>query len=192
MDTSTRWLLTLGLGLALGGAHSTHAQQAPTPPPAATPPAPAPSPQVDATLDSMRGGSRTLRDERGHRVVVLFFGDRPHVEDNNALKGALRRFVEDNHLDARVALYGVADLESVGSVPETLVRTMIQPLVDRWNTDILLDWHGVMRRAPFNFPTYQSTIAIIDLEGRIVWRREGELDAAGTRDFYRALRGALR
>lgn len=152
----------------------------------------APAPQVDATLDSMRGGTRRLRDERGHRVVVLFFCDRPHVEDNNALKGALRRFIDDNQLNDRVAVYGVADLESVGAVPETLVRTMIQPVVDRWNIDILLDWHGVMRRAPFNFPTYQSTIAVIDRDGRIAWRREGELDAAGTRDFYRALRTALR
>ena len=186
----THPLLLLAGALALGSGLA-RAQETPT---AAEPPvesAPLPPP-VDATLDSMRGGTRRLSDERNRRVVVLFFGDRPHVEDNNELKGALRRYVDDNHLDAHVALYGVADLESVGSVPETLVRTMIQPLVNRWNTDILLDWHGVMRRAPFNFPTYQSTIAIVDRGGRIVWRREGELDAAGTRDFYRALRAALR
>jgi hypothetical protein len=173
--------------LALG-ASLVHAQQAAPAPTVES----APAPQVDATLDSMRGGTRRLRDERGRRVVVLFFCDRPHVDDNNALKGGLRRFVDDNQLNERVAIYGVADLESVGSVPETLVRTMIQPVVDRWNIDILLDWQGVMRRAPFNFPTYQSTIAILDREGRITWRREGELDATGTRDFYRALRTALR
>jgi len=186
--TSARLFFTLGIAVALSSTDRTLAQQAPTAPT----PEVAPSPQVDATLDSMRGGTRRLRDERGRRIVVLFHGDRPHVEDNNALKGALRRYVDDNRLGERVALYGVADLESVGSVPETLVRTMIAPLVERWNTDILLDWRGVMRRAPFNFPTHQSTIVILDLEGRIVWRREGELDVASTRDFYRTLRAALR
>ena len=186
MRTNVSFLLVAS-ALALE-ASLVHAQQAVPAPTVES----APAPQVDATLDSMRGGTRRLRDERGHRVVVLFFCDRPHVDDNNALKGGLRRFVDDNQLNERVAIYGVADLESVGSVPETLVRTMIQPVVDRWNIDILLDWQGVMRRAPFSFPTYQSTIAILDREGRITWRREGELDATGTRDFYRALRTALR
>ncbi|HEY8430980.1 MAG TPA: hypothetical protein VIL20_21525, partial [Sandaracinaceae bacterium] len=39
------------------------------------------APLVDATLESVRGGRRTLRDERGRRVVVLFYEDRPHIED---------------------------------------------------------------------------------------------------------------
>lgn len=146
---------------------------------------------VDATLDSMRGGRRSLRDDRG-RVIVLFYEDRPHVEDNDALKGELLRFVTDNGLADRVSTYGVANLGDVGMVPESLVRSMIAPLVDRWGADILLDWHGVMRRPPFSFQTHAANVAIVDREGHIVWRHVGTVDAPRRRDFYRALRAALR
>lgn len=158
---------------------------------AASRPAAAASPQVDATLDAMRGGRRSLSAERGRRVVVLFYEDRPHVEDNDVLKGELNRFLRDNHLEERLVLYGVANLADVGAVPQALVREMIRPLVDRWNADILLDWQGVMRRAPFDFPTAAAVVAIIDREGRIVFRHSGPVGDAERRAFYRALRGAL-
>lgn len=146
---------------------------------------------VDATLDSMRGGQRSLAAERGRRVVVLFYEDRPHVEDNDVLKGELRRFVVDNRLDERVVLYGVANLGDVGIVPESIVREMIRPLLERWGTDILLDWRGVMRAAPFSFQTHAANVALIDRNGHIVWRHVGTLDSEQRRDFYRALRRAL-
>ena len=149
-------------------------------------------PLVDATLDSMRGGRRSLRDERGRRIIVLFYEDRSHVEDNDALKGELLRFVADNHLGERIVTYGVANLRDVGSVPETLVRSMIAPLVDRWGSDILLVWEGVMRREPFSFRTNAANTAIVDRTGHIVWRHVGRVEDAQRRDFYRALRGALR
>jgi hypothetical protein len=152
---------------------------------------PAPAAQVEATLDSMRGGQRTLSAERGHRIVVLFYEDRDHVEDNSAFKGDFNRFVLDNHLDDRVVGYGVANLADVGMVPQALVRQMIAPLVDRWGSDILLDWDGVMRRAPFSFPTAATTCAIIDRSGAIIYRYTGVIDETQRRAFYRALRGAL-
>lgn len=171
--------LALSLGLVAG---ALHAQDAPPPDGQAV---------VDATLDSMRGGRRSLRDDRG-RVVVLFYEDRPHVEDNDAFKGELLRFVADNHLGDRMSTYGVANLGDVGMVPETLVRSMIAPLVDRWGSDILLDWEGVMRREPFSFATHAANTAIVDRAGHIVWRHVGTLDDAHRREFYRALRAALR
>lgn len=146
---------------------------------------------VDATLDSMQGGQRSLAAERGHRVVVLFYEDRDHVEDNSAFKGDLSRFVLDNHLDDRVVMYGVANLADVGMVPQTLVRQMIAPLVDRWGSDILLDWDGVMRRAPFSFPTAATTCAIIDRSGAITYRYTGVIDEAQRRTFYRMLRASI-
>ena len=155
-----------------------HAQEA-----AATP--------VEATLESMHGGHRTLSAERGHRLVVLFYEDRDHVEDNSAFKGDLFRFVVDNHLDDRVVMYGVANLADVGMVPRTLVRQMVAPLVDRWGSDILLDWDGVMRRAPFSFPTSATTCALIDRTGAITYRYTGVMDETHRREFYRALRAAL-
>lgn len=149
------------------------------------------APVVDATLDAMRGGQRSLAAERGRRVVVLFYEDRPHVEDNDVLKGELRRFVVDNHLDERVVLYGVANLADVGMVPQAMVRRMISPLVERWGSDILLDWRGVMRQAPFSFASDAANVAIIGRDGRIVWRHVGTVDSDRRREFYRALRGAL-
>lgn len=146
---------------------------------------------VDATLDSMRGGQRTLSAERGHRVVVLFYEDRDHVEDNSAFKGDLNRFVVDNHLDDRVVMYGVANLAEVGMVPQALVRQMIAPLVDRWGSDILLDWNGTMRSAPFSFPTSATTCAMIDRSGAITYRYTGVIDEAQRRTFYRMLRAAI-
>ena len=146
---------------------------------------------VDATLDSMRGGTRTLSSERGSRVVVLFYEDRPHVEDNDLLKGELSRFIADNDLDERLVSYGVANLADVGMVPEALVRGMVQPLVERWGADILLDWDGVMRRPPFSFQTHASNVAIIDRTARIVWRDTGTVEGETRTAFFRALRRAL-
>ncbi len=146
---------------------------------------------VDATLDSMRGGTRTLSAERGSRVVVLFYEDRPFVEANDALKGEVGRFIADNHLESSLVSYGVANLADVGMVPDALVREMIRPLLDRWGADILLDWDGVMRRPPFSFQTMATNVAIIDRTGRIVWRYTGAVEGENRTAFFRALRRVL-
>jgi hypothetical protein len=146
------------------------------------------APLVDATLDSMQGGMRTLSAERGRRAIVLFYEDRPHVEDNDTIKGELGRFVHDNHLDDRIVVYGVANLGDVGMVPETLVRQMIQPLVERWGADILLDWHGVMREPPFSLATHAANVAVIDRNGHLVHHFTGTIDADERRVFYRMIR----
>lgn len=162
--------------VALGGAAPARAQDAEP---------------VDATLEAMRGGSVTLSAQRGRRVVVLFYEDRPYVEANDALKGELGRFLTDNHLEERLVTYGVANLADVGMVPRALVREMIRPLVDRWGADILLDWDGVMRRPPFDFATLAANVAIIDRTGRIVWRHTGVVEGDVRTAFFRALRRAL-
>jgi len=151
----------------------------------------APPTLVDGTFESMRGGERTLSSERGRRIVVVFYEDRNHIDDNTTFKGDLQRFVVDNHLDDRVVVYGVANLGDVGAVPHALVRSMISPLLDRWGTDILLDWEGTMRATPFSFPTDATTCAIIDRAGAIIYRHTGVIDDAERRAFYRALRGAI-
>ncbi len=151
------------------------------------------APAVDATLDSIRGGQRALHDERSRRVVVLFYEDRPHIEENEQLKGNLLQLIRQNHLDDRVVAFGVANLGDLGdSVPHDMVRRMIRPLLDRWGVDILLDWDGVMRRPPFSFETNSANVAIVDRAGHIVFRHSGRMDQARTTAFYRALRGALR
>lgn len=145
---------------------------------------------VDASLDSMLG-HRTLSDERGRRAVVLFYEDRDHVYDNDALKIEMARYVVDNHLEDRVVLYGVANLGDAGSVPEALVRRLIQPALDRWGGDILLDWEGMMRRPPFSFATAAANIAVIDRSGCITFRHTGTLDTDRRRAFFGSLRRAI-
>jgi len=182
----------LGLGALVGtcaailsmGARS-DAQE--TPPAASQ----AEAPVVDARMPSMQG-HRRLSDERGRRAMVLFYEDRAHVYDNDAFKGEVRRYLADNHLEERLVLYGVANLADVGMVPEALVRSMIQPAVERWGSDILLDWDGVMRRPPFAFATDSANVGLIDRQGRLSFRHTGPMSESSRRDFYRALRAALR
>lgn len=187
--TFPAWAL-LALVAALAVEPGAHAQEASETGSAAPAEASGP-PLVDADLPSMQG-RRRLADERGHRAVILFYEDRPHVYDNDAFKGEARRFVADNHLGDRVVLYGVANLGDVGMVPEALVRSMIQPAVERWGSDILLDWDGVMRRAPFGFTTNAANVGLVDRNGRLVYRHAGPMSPESSREFYRALRSALR
>jgi predicted transcriptional regulator len=153
--------------------------------------APAACTPVEASLPSMEG-HRTLSDERGRRAIVLFYEDRDHVYDNDALKIEVARYVLDNHLEGRVVTYGVANLADAGPVPELFVRELIRPALERWGSDILLDWDGVMRRAPFSFATAAANVGVIDRSGCLVYRHTGALDEAERRVFYRALRQTLR
>ena len=139
----------------------------------------------------MRTDHRTLSSERGHRAVILFYEDRPHLEDNATIKTELSRFIIDNQLTDRLVVYGVANLGDVGSVPHALVRQMIQPAVDRWDVDILLDWDGMMRRPPFSFATAAANVAVIDREGRMIYSFTGTIDADQRRSFYRAIRQVI-
>jgi hypothetical protein len=157
----------------------------------ATPGAPTSCTPVEASMPSM-AGHRTLSAERGRRSVVLFYEDRDHIYDNDALKIELSRYVADNHLDDRVIMYGVANLADAGPVPEALVRELIRPAVERWGADILLDWDGVMRRAPFSFATAAANVGLIDRDGCIVFRHTGVMGDDTRREFYRTLRRTLR
>ena len=150
-------------------------------------------PVVDATLDSIRGGQRSLHDERGRRIVVLFYEDRPHIEDNESTKGTLNQFIANNHLENRVVVLGVANLGGLGNdAPRDLVRRMIRPALDRWGVDILLDWDGVMRRPPFSFSSEAANVALVDTNGRIVWHYAGVMGREQSSAMYRVLRGLLR
>ncbi|MGF1467154.1 MAG: YtfJ family protein [Sandaracinaceae bacterium] len=151
------------------------------------------APVVDASLESVTSGQELrLSQERGRRVVVLFYEDRPHLEDNDALKTGLSRYIESRGLDARVVPYGVANLGMLRhGVPHALVRRMVRPLVDRWGAEILLDWAGEMKRAPWNMVGDSSNVVILDRRGRLVWHRHGALSEAQTREFYRQLHRAL-
>lgn len=181
---------TMGLGLVLAATHVGRAQESTTSQ-GATAGQAAGAPVVDATLPSMRGEHR-LSEERGRRAMILFYEDRAHIYDNDDFKGELRRYVTDNHLEQRMVLYGVANLADVGMVPEALVRSMIEPAIERWGSDIMLDWDGVMRRPPFSFATDSANVALIDRSGRLVFHHAGHMDDAHRREFYRVLRAALR
>lgn len=172
----------VALTLAAGAARIGRAQDGAATPSTCTP--------VAASMPSM-AGHRSLEGERGRRAIILFYEDREHVYDNDALKVEIARYVIDNHLEDRVVTYGVANLADAGAVPEALVRELIRPAVERWGSDILLDWEGVMRRAPFSFATAAANVGVIDRNGCIVFRHTGTMDDGRRREFYRTLRRSL-
>lgn len=147
------------------------------------------APLVDVNLESMPDGRHRLSRERGRRIVILFYEDRPHVELNDALKSSVHRWVSTNHLEDQVVAYGVANLVMMPShVPRFLVRSHIAPLVDRWHADILLDWDGIMQRAPWRMVGDTTNVAIVDRSGRLVWHTTGVVDGARRESFWETLR----
>lgn len=149
-------------------------------------------PVLDADLEAVPEGRHHLADERGHRAVVLFYEDRPHLTQNDPLKQSLHDWIEDNHLEDRVVVYGVANLMQIPSfIPHGMVKSRIRPLVDRWGVDILLDWQGFMRRAPWPMQGDTSNVVILNRDGRLVWHSTGPVRGARHTAFFEALRAAL-
>lgn len=150
-------------------------------------------PILDATLDSMGSGRLRLRRERGHRLVVLFYEDRANVEDNDRLKRRLNAWIAEHHLEDQIVAYGVANLGDIpDAVPRMFVRAQVRPLVERWGSEILLDWSGVMRRAPWPMRTHRANVAILDRRGRLVWHTIGPVRGERSTSFFETLRYYMR
>lgn len=177
-------LVALPIGLPSA---SVLAQSAPTgssAPPVLSEPA-------DFELEETSGAMRTLHDVRG-RLVIVFYEDREHTPDNQELKLLLHRFVEDNHLRDRITTYGVADVFGIDGVVRDMARTAIRAIAAQYGIQILLDWTGVLRGAPFGFPAAASTIGVFDRAGRLRYRVSGAHSAAQRSDLFRTLRQLLR
>lgn len=152
----------------------------------------APSEPVDFSLEETSGQTRTMAAVRG-RVVFVFYEDRDHTDLNRAFKESLHRFVVDNHLEAQTTTYAVANVGGIGDgVIRDMARAAIRAIASQYGIQILLDWDGVLQRAPFSFRDREANLALVDRQGRIRWRHAGAIGESERRAFYRALRGLLR
>lgn len=150
-------------------------------------------PEVDANLETLSEGHLRIGRERGRRVVVIFYEDRPHLDDNLPFKRNLLRWVDTNDLDEQMVIFGVANLLRIPQhIPRFLVRSQIQPLEERWGIEIMLDWDGVMRRSPWTMRGNSSNVAIVDRRGRLVWHTVGAISGERRTSFYDTLRHYLR
>ena len=146
---------------------------------------------ADFSLEETSGVTRTLAEARG-RVIVLFYEDREHTEDNVALKRELHQYIVDNHLEERIRVYAVADVHSIPDAIRDMARTVIRAVASEYGIQILLDWEGALLASPFSMTEGAANVALFDGAGRMAWRFVGALGAADQTAFYRALRHLLR
>lgn len=149
-----------------------------------------PGAPVDFDIEETSGTVRNLRDLRG-RVVIVWYEDREHTETNYALKLELHEYIVDNHLTGDVTTYGVANVSGVDGVVRDLARTAIRAMAERYGIQILLDWDGVLMRAPFSCADQDANFVLIDRQGRIRYRHVGEMMGSHRTEMYRVLRRIL-
>jgi hypothetical protein len=149
-------------------------------------------PRVRLTLEAVPAGRHSLQHERGRRVVVLFYEDRPHVHTNDALKQSVREWIDGNALGDQLVVYGAANLRRMPSyVPRAFVRSQIAPLAAQWRVPILLDWEGELQQDPWRLRGNQANVAVIDRGGHIVGRWTGPVRGARHEQFFATVRSAL-
>lgn len=146
---------------------------------------------VDFSLEETSGATRTLSEARG-RVVVVFFEDRDHVEENRELKLTLHEFVRGNHLEEQVRTYAVANVDGIDGVLRDVARQAIRAVASRYGIQILLDWDGTLLASPFDCANSASNVLLLDRAGRIRWRHSGPFTATDRTAFFRALRHLIR
>jgi hypothetical protein len=146
---------------------------------------------TDFSLEETSGTTRTLTEARG-RVIILFYEDREHTEDNVELKRELHQYIADNHLEEQVRVYAVADVHSIPGAIRDMARAVIRAIASEYGIQILLDWEGALLASPFSMTAGAANVVLFDTAGRVAWRFVGELGPADDTAFYRALRHLLR
>ncbi|UJR82609.1 peroxiredoxin family protein [Sandaracinus amylolyticus] len=150
-----------------------------------------PSEPGDFSLEETSGQTRTLASVRG-RVVIVFYEDRDHTSVNHAFKETLHRFVIDNHLQQQATTYAVADVHGIDGIVRDMARGAIRTIAQRYGIQILLDWDGALRRAPFSLRGGEANVALIDRQGRVRWRHAGAIGETERTSFFRTFRQLLR
>jgi hypothetical protein len=147
----------------------------------------APGAPVDFDIEETSGVTRNLRDVRG-RVVVLWYEDREHTDTNYALKLELHQYIVDNHLEDEMTTYGIANVHGIDGMIRDMARSAIRTMASRYGIQILLDWDGVLQRAPFDCADGDANFVLVDRQGRIRYRHTGEMMGSNRTEMYRVLR----
>jgi hypothetical protein len=135
-------------------------------------------------LESTRGGSRRLEDERG-RAVVVFYEAHGHTRDNEALKRACGRRMEQSGGLLRVI--GVANLRGLGRV-RPLVRAAVRRVAEHYGVELWMDFDGLLQRPPLSLGD-ESSVAVLAPGGEVLFRADGPLGDPSR--FHAALEEAL-
>jgi len=192
MRVSIRRRLTLAGALAWVGASTLASPLRAQPAPAPSPAPAARGPVVSFSLESTAGGQTSLATKRG-KVIVLFYEDREHTEDNAELKGVLVRFRSDNHLAGDVEIMPVANVSGYDFMPASnFARAAIRNVAHDIQLPILMDWRGALQARPFSLRSSASNVVVIDRSGRIVWSHAGIVSGTVRSAFFRAVRRAIR
>lgn len=130
-------------------------------------------------LESSRGGSRA--PFATGRVVVAFYEPRDRLEDNAALKEALRERAAGN---GRFDVVAIGDVSSFDFDPvRAIVRRVVRTLGARSDLEILLDWKGALAAPPFSLTRGDTNVLVIDGAGTIVRRVRGVVRPADVDAF---------
>lgn len=146
---------------------------------------------VEFALEETSGATRRVSEAAG-RVIVLFYENREHTEDNHALKLLLHQYMVDNHLEPDMRVYAVADVHGIPALMRDMARTAIRAIASEYGIQILLDWDGALLAAPFSMSESAANVALLDRRGRIAWRHTGAFGEADESAFFRALRRLIR
>ncbi len=155
-------------------------------------PAAARGPVVSVSLESTAGGRSSLASMLG-KVVVIFYEDRDHRDDNLNLKGVLVRFAQGNAIRRELVIVPVANVSGFDFPPaSTFARAAIRSVAREIRLPILFDWRGALQAAPFSLADGASNVMVIDRAGHVVFRHTGAVTNVARTEFFRAVRRAIR
>lgn len=108
------------------------------------------------------------------RVAVIFYEPRERLEENAALKQALRE-LERSEAE-RLEVLAVGDVAAFDFAPaRTIVRRVVGALARANDLEVLLDWSGALAREPFSLARGESNVVVIDRDGALVLRTRGSV-----------------
>ncbi len=106
------------------------------------------------------------------RIAVIFYEPRERLEDNAALKRALR--VLERAMPDRLEILAVGDVADFDFAPaRAIVRRVVGALSRLNDLEVLLDWSAALARPPFSLARGRSNVLLLDGSGSVVSRSEG-------------------
>lgn len=149
-------------------------------------------PVMSFALESSAGGRTSIASARG-KVVVIFYEDRDHRDDNAELKGVLQRFVAGNEIRAELMIVPVANVSGLDFPPaSTFARAAVRAVATEIGMPVLLDWRRTLQAAPISLRDGASNVLVLDRTGHVVFRYTGAVTGAARSQFFRAVRRAIR
>lgn len=128
---------------------------------------------VDARLSRSSGAPVSLSVFRG-KPAVLFYEDRYSTERNQALKDRLFELGKSRNLLDAVNVIAIANLQGWNFFPaRDFALVAVRGFESKFKIPILVDFEGVMSSDSPLLPEKDSTVLLLDADGRILWQKNG-------------------